>query len=188
VIISKKGHTVLHAPVPLACLCAVLWAAGGALADEPQAWSPPVLVASAWAVADDAVLDALRGGFEIPSLIPGLAVSFGFVRTVTINGDLVSQARFQLPDLSRISVDQARQVSDALAQAKLVQNGLGNSVSGAAVLPALAGATVVQNTLSNQAIQTLTQIDAGVNSLGILRSINTRGALQDALIGALGVR
>jgi hypothetical protein len=52
----------------------------------------------------------------------------------------------------------------------------------------LGAATVVQNSLNNQDIRTLTQINAGVNSLGILHAINTQGALRDALIGAVGLR
>jgi hypothetical protein len=112
---------------------------------------------------------------------------------------LVSQAAFKLPDLSQISVEQARQVNDALAQAKLVQTGAGNSVGSAlgsglggdnplAGLAGLGAATVVQNSLNNQNIQTLTQIDAGVNSLGMLHAINTQGVLRDALMGAVGPR
>lgn len=192
---------MLYFPGRRGCVCALLWAAGAALADDSpapaaQAQVPPLralasaslFVASAWHAVDDAVLERLRGGFELSSLGAGLAVSFGFVRSVVINGDLVSQTRFSLPDLAHISNDQARLVSDALAQAHVVQNGLGNSV-GAGELPAsLAATTVVQNSLNNQHIQTLTQIDAGVNSLGLLRSMNAQGALRDALMGAARLR
>lgn len=181
---------MLHAGYRLTCVCAMLWAAGAALAEESLAVPErPVFMASDWQAAGDALLDSVRGGFEVSSLIPGLTVSFGFVRTVTINGDLVSQARFSLPDLSSISADQAKQVTDALTQARIVQNGVGNYLGSTNnLLPGLGAATVVQNTLNNQNIQTLTQIDAGVNSLGMLHSINTQGVLRDALMGALGVR
>ena len=105
-------------------------------------------------------------------------------------------------EVAHISADQAQQVSTALARAGVVQNGLGNSVGsgsgaivardagslvvGAIPLAGLAGATVVQNSLNDQSIRTLTQIDAGVNSLGILHTINLLGILRDALIGAVG--
>ncbi len=177
---------MLNLPARWSCACALLWAAGGALAADGPTASP--FLATAWQAVDDEVLDQMRGGFELSSVGSGLAVSFGFVRSVMINGDLVSQTRFSLPDLGHISADQAKLASDALAQAQIVQNGLSNSV-GANNLPVNLGATtVVQNSLSNQNIQTLTQIDAGVNSLGLLRSLNLQGVLQDALVGALRVR
>jgi hypothetical protein len=172
------------------CLCAVLWAANAAHADAD---APPLpgretLVAQAWRVADDAQLEAMRGGFELGSLVPGLAVSFGFARSVSINGERVFEMRFNLPDLAHITTDQAKQVSAVLAHAMVVQNGLGNSVGSGTTQRGLGTATVVQNSLNNQNIQTLTQIDAGVNSMGLLRSILTRGTLRDALMDAIGVR
>lgn len=157
---------MLHVPCRLACVCAVLWATVVAWADEPQAPGYQAFVASDWSAANDEVLDNLRGGFEMPFGASGLAVSFGFVRSVSINGELVSQTRFNLPDISNITAAQAMQVSGALAQASMA----------------------VQNSLNNQNIQTLTQIDTGVNSLGLLHSMNAMGVLRDALIGAVGVR
>lgn len=147
-------------------VCALLCASGSAWAQQALPPDVPAFDASAWSAADDAVLERLRGGFEWSSVASGLAVSFGFVRSVSINGELVQQTRFSLPDLAHVTPEQAMQVSDALAQT----------------------ATAVQNSLSNQNIQTLTQIDAGVNSLGILQSLNSQGVLRDALIGAVGVR
>src|SRR5450830_136650 len=76
-----------------------------------------------WVAASDDQLDDLRGGFETPS---GLVVSFGFVRTVSINGDLVNRTSFDLPDLSKITAEQASIASASIAQAALVQNGNGN--------------------------------------------------------------
>ena len=46
-------------------------------------------------------------------------------------------------------------------------------------------ATVVQNTLNNQAIQTRTVIDATTNALSLARGANTAAALRDALTRAL---
>jgi hypothetical protein len=123
-------------------------------------------VANEWTAVDDTALDTLRGGFEMPAMSMGLAVSFSFVRSFNANGERVSETRFTLPDISSITAAQASQVSEAMAQAT----------------------TAVQNNLNNQKIQTLTQIDAGINSLGILRAINSQGVLRDALLGALGVR
>lgn len=235
-----------------ALVAALTCAVGSAQAAQAQR-AAMGFVPAAWQAVSDAQLDALRGGFEIK---PNLSVSFGFMRSVTINGDLVSEISFHLPDLSSITADQARMVSDALAKANIIQNGIGNRVgaslagsalpavtapaappasvapaapqsvaagaaSGAAPIaasvpvaasapqlpaaqlaPALptsvslvpmapmvpAAVTVVQNTLDNQAIKSMTVIDAGVNSLGLLRSINVQTVLKDALMGAIGVR
>lgn len=179
---------MLQFPLRLLCACTLVWAAGTARAEEPQDSGREAFVAYDWQAAGDAQLDALRGGFELSSVSPGLAVSFGFARTVSINGDVVAQTRFTLPDLAHISAEQARQVTDALGHAQLVQNGLGNSVGSGNVPVGLAAASIVQNSLNNQNIQTLTQIDAGVNSMGMLHSMNTQGALRDALMGAIGAR
>lgn len=157
---------MLHISTRLACVCALLCATAAAGADEAPAPARQAFVGADWQAASDTLLDSQRGGFEQSMLASGLAVSLGFVRSVSINGELVSQTRFSLPDLSAISAEQAMQLGDALAQA----------------------ATVVQNSLNNQNIQTLTQIDAGVNSLGLLHAINSQGVLRDALIGAVGVR
>ncbi|RFO94673.1 hypothetical protein DIC66_22305 [Rhodoferax lacus] len=201
----------------LACVvaCALLCSAGVVKANALHGIYSEPFDATAWQAAEDSILDSMRGGFQVNPSIPGLAISFGFTRSVTVNGDLASQIHFTLPDLSHISVDQAKQVSDALAQARIVQTGAGNSVvagnvgavstgssvpsdgslaansSGIApVVPvaALTNPTVIQNTLSNQHIQALTQIDTGVNSLGMLHAINSQGILRDAIIGAIGVR
>lgn len=137
--------------------------------------------AEKWVAMSNELLDTLRGGFATNN---GLSVSFGFVRTITINGDVVSQARFNLPDLSNISAEQAKVVSMALAGAHIVQNGAGNSVGSNNAPQGLPAITVVQNSLDQQAIQSLTVIDSAVNSLGFLKSINVLNTLKDALFGA----
>lgn len=247
---TTHQHTLRTRALVVALTCAV----GSAQAAQAQQ-AAMGFVPAAWQAVSDAQLDTLRGGFEIK---PNLSVSFGFMRSVTINGDLVSEISFHLPDLSSITADQARMVSDALTKANIIQNGIGNrvgaslagsalpavtapastpapasvapgasqptvvgaatgaapasasmplatsapSVPAAQVAPALptsvslvpmapmvpAAVTVVQNTLDNQAIKSMTVIDAGVNSLGLLRSINVQAVLKDALMGAIGVR
>lgn len=136
---------------------------------------------AAWVPVPDEVLGSARGGFQLDT---ELRVSFGFVRSVSINGDLVHSTRFTLPDLSRITELQAQVVSAALAEAGLVQVGTGNSIA-PAVIAQIPTGTVIQNTLNNQAIQSLTVINAGVNSQSILKSINIQGILNDALMGVL---
>ena len=246
----QHQHQYRHPLRTRALVAALACAVGSAQAAQALPALAPGFVPESWQAASDAQLDALRGGFEIR---PNLSVSFGFVRSVTINGDLVSEISFHLPDLSNISADQARMVSEALTKANIIQNGIGNrvgaslagtllpagavqppkgapsstvaeaaavaspvavapppstptpsapSVPAAQVAPTLptsvalvpmapmvpAAVTVVQNTLDNQAIKSMTVIDAGVNSLGLLRSINVQTVLKDALMGAIGVR
>ncbi len=139
---------------------------------------------SEWKFASNEQLDTLRGGFESPT---GMTVSFGLVRTVSINGDVVNRTSFNLPDVSKITAEQARAVSTAMAETRLVQNGGGNVVSDS-VRSQLSGGTLIQNSLNDQTIQTLTVINAGVNSLGLFKSINLQGAFKDALFGAFGSR
>ena len=139
---------------------------------------------SQWKAVSNEQLDTLRGGFETPS---GMTVSFGLVRTVSINGDVVNRTSFNLPDVSKISAEQARAVSTAIAETRLVQNGGGNVVSDS-VRSQLSGGTLIQNSLNDQTIQTLTVINAGVNSLGLFKSLNLQGAFKDALFGAFGSR
>ena len=151
-----------------------------------------------WVAVSNEKLDQLRGGFDVGR---GLTVSFGFIRTVMINGDLVTKSSFNIPDIAKITPDQAKTTAIAMAQAGVVvQNGPGNSVESLAgkgittptptlsPLPiALPTSTIVQNSLNNQNIQTLTVINTGVNSLSLLKTINTQIVLKEALLDALGV-
>lgn len=145
---------------------------------ELQAVERTTFQPAQWMPASDAQLDKARGGFNLDT---GLNVSFGIIRTVTINGDLVSRTNFDLPDITRINSDQARLVRTALGDSGLIQNGTGNFID-AGIVTGLNGSTVIQNSLNDQQIQTLTVINTGVNSLGLLKSINTQGVLRDSLL------
>ena len=144
-----------------------LWAAERIIF-QPKQWIP----------ASTEQLDNTRGGFNLDT---GLNVSFGIIRTVTINGNLVSRTNFELPDITRINADQARLVNKALGETGLIQSGSGNFVD-PSIMANLNGGTFIQNSLNDQQIQTLTVINTGVNSLGLLKSINTQGVLTDSLL------
>ena len=131
-----------------------------------------------WISASNAQMDNTRGGFNLDT---GLNVSFGIIRTVTINGNLVSRTNFDLPDITRINADQARLVNKALGETGLIQSGSGNFID-PSIMTSLNGGTIIQNSLNDQQIQTLTVINTGVNSLGLLKSINTQGVLADSLL------
>ncbi|AOZ01936.1 hypothetical protein BKK81_21560 [Cupriavidus sp. USMAHM13] len=63
----------------------------------------------------------------------------------------------------------------------LVQNGGGNSIAPGAI-PASLAATVIQNSLNNQAIASLTSINAAVNTLGAFRAMQAGALLNSTLI------
>lgn len=151
----------------------------GLAAEERQAFQP-----DEWVAVSDQQLDTQRGGFDAGS---GLAVSFGIIRTVMVNGDLVSKTSFNLPDVTKITSEQARLASAAMAESGLVQIGPNNFVD-AGVRSSLATGTLIQNSLNDQQIQTLTIINTGVNSLVLLKALNTQTVLNDALLGAVGSR
>ncbi|EHP42548.1 flagellin-like periplasmic protein [Cupriavidus basilensis OR16] len=223
-----------------------------AQADAPRVHAARSTMASWKPVAQDR-LDDLRGGFDVG----GLQVSFGIERAVIINGALVVATSITIPDVSRITADQATRLAAALGVAagsgaaagaavsnalasnpvtgangssstgasssstgasasaagtpgtsvtslpasaiaaasaavtsngvlNLIQNGPGNSVAASA----LAGspATVIQNTLNNQSIQSLVTINAGVNTLQAFRSEMAGLALSNALLNSASRR
>ncbi|WP_354687687.1 flagellin [Cupriavidus necator] len=80
-------------------------------------------------------LDEMRGGYEVP----GLQVSFGIERAVYINGALVVATSITIPDVSRITADQAAQLASALGPAIVAS-------TNAAVNNALAGNPVTAGT------------------------------------------
>jgi hypothetical protein len=139
----------------------------------PAAWGG----ADDWVAVDAATLDGLRGGFTTPT---GLDVSLGIERVVSINGELVSRTTFQIDDVGNIGIEQARQTSAALSGIKLIQNGDDTMKLTGFASATLAG-TVIQNSLSDQRIDSRTVINASVNSMGLLKTINFQGSLSDAL-------
>lgn len=149
-------------------------AAVAAVASAPAA--PPVQVASAmgagWRTLGDRQLDRVRGGFVTPS---GLVLSFGIERAVYINGQLVTTTRLQLSELGQISATGAPMT--------LVQNGAVQQLRSDA-LPGAIG-TVIQNSLDGQRIQSVTTINATVNSADILRAMNLHNTLRSAVVDSL---
>lgn len=146
-----------HAVVA-ACAC---WP-GAAGAQQPGV---PSLPRGDWTPLAEARLDAMRGGFQLPS---GLVLSFGIERAAWVNGQLVATQRYDTGGGGRPG-------------ALLVQVGPGNH---AGALPP--GAVVIQNTLDDQHIRIGTRIDTAVGTLGMFQAINVQDTLQDALKGASG--
>ena len=158
----------------LAC-AGLLCGTGGVLAQSAGA--------GGWQPVGDAVLAEARGGFELDS---GLVMSLGIERVVAINGDVVSSSTFNIPDVSKLSAEQAGNASVTLSSLNLLQNGAGNSFQ--ATLPQTVGATVVQNSLNDQVLASRTVINASVNSLELLKTINFQDSLRTALSNSVGPR
>lgn len=128
-------------------------------------------------------LDELRGGFDRG----GLQVSFGLERLTYVNDQLVARSAVELPDLRRITPEQAAEFSAEIGRVQLVQNGPGNVFVEPPAGSVLAG-TVIQNTLNDQAIRHLTTLNATANSLQFLKNMNLQSVLQEALAAPLGLR
>ncbi|MGN6329678.1 MAG: hypothetical protein ACTHL5_12155 [Rhodanobacter sp.] len=136
-----------------------------------NAWSPP---------ASNAQLDAMRGGFDNGN---GLLASFGIDRVVYVNGSLAARTSVSIPDIGHMTAAQARALAAFDGVVAVVQGGQGNT---AALAPSGATATVIQNSLDGQHIQSLTTIDASVDHLARFRSARLGDSLQGALIQSLG--
>jgi hypothetical protein len=156
-----------------------VWLAGLALAAGSAAAAPP---AADWSPVSAGVLDAARGGFTDSH---GLAVSFGLERLVSLNGEVIARTSVQVPDISHLTAEQVRQTSEALSSVKLIQAGHDNIYTRSLPSP-MSGATVVQNSLNDQAIRTQTVINASANSLALLQTLNFGRSLAEALAGSAG--
>lgn len=168
----------------LAVTAATAWggeagAQGGAGLPAPPETAPPATadrsIGPGWVALPGERLAALRGGFELPS---GLPVSFGIERVAYVNGTLVASASVNIPDVSRMTPQQA-QALQGFGRPLVIQLGGGNhfDVSGA-----LGGGAVFQNTLDGQHVQALTTINVGVGTLGLFQELNSLSALQNALL------
>lgn len=128
---------------------------------------------------EDDQLDNLRGGFQTAD---GLSVSFGIERVVYVNGVLQSTTALRVEDLGSLRGGTAGPtvVLPAGSTVALIQNGSGNAVATNALSGSALG-TIVQNSLDNQKIQTVTTINATVNSVQALQAIRMQQSMQEAL-------
>ncbi|NUZ05751.1 hypothetical protein [Piscinibacter koreensis] len=128
-------------------------------------------------------LDDVRGGFQTPG---GLQVSFGIERAVYINDKLVTTTSLNVSDLGKVAggAAAAGAVTSGTGNLALVQTGNGNTVINGPLSGNALG-TIVQNTLDNQKIQSVTSINATVNSMQMLKSHNFVSSLRGAVIDSL---
>ena len=158
----------------IATVIAVL-AAGHAIAGDDNIKKP----AREWPAVDAARLAEMRGGFVTPS---GLILSLGIERSVAINGITVSQSSLHISDVRAIGSAEALALKNALQPGALQRGADGLLTSSAGQL---AGGTIVQNALNDQAIATRTVISTTVNSGSLLKEINFMSSVRDANIGAM---
>jgi hypothetical protein len=127
-------------------------------------------------------LDHVRGGFDSN----GVQISFGIERAFYINGALVTTTSLNVSELSKMSAGQSpvASVSTAPGSLTLIQNGAGNSFVSGPISAANVG-TVIQNTLDNQKIQSITSINASVNSLQLVRELNFQSSLRGVITDSL---
>ena len=160
----------------LACVLCGLGASPATVAAAgPQPLGSAAL-GSEWIPVSPTRLAAMRGGLVLPS---GLSLSFGIDRLVFVNGDLVASTRLHIPDVANMTSEEAAALV-SLNQGMVVQVGQGNVVT-----PGAGGnGLVIQNTLDNQDIRALTNLQVAVDTLGMLQEINSYGALHDAIIAS----
>ncbi len=125
-------------------------------------------------------LQEIRGGFELPA---NLLASLKIERIAEINGVRVAHITADIPDIARMTPEQARALAEA-GGTLLIQNGPAN-VYHTNLGPV---STVIQNTLNDQHLVALTSISVQVNSLSALQEMNFQDGLSQTLGAIAGVR
>ncbi|MCT7057460.1 hypothetical protein, partial [Salmonella enterica] len=74
----------------------------------------------------------------------GLVASFGIDRAVYLNGNLVTQTSFNVPDVAHMTATQAAAMESALNAMSITQGGPNNTFDPSA-LGSTSGGTVIQN-------------------------------------------
>ena len=156
--------------LPLLLTTLVLGVVSGiAFATPPQ--RAPLL--ADWVAIDPALLDEMRGGF---STADGTLLSFGIERAVYVNGELMATTRVQIPDIARMTAEQANDLA-RFNEGVVVQVGSANTFEPVGGLNGL----VIQNTLDGQDIRALTTVNVGVDTLAAFQDLNDAATLHTAL-------
>src|SRR5579859_3917583 len=135
-----------------------------------------------WMPVSQATLDETRGGYDLGN---GLLASFGIDRAVYVNGNLVTSTSFNVPDIAHMTATQASAMATALNSVSLTQIGP-NNVFDPSSLGKTSAASVIQNTLNGQNIQSITTLNTTVNTLNAFRQTSFQDALQQAQLQSLG--
>lgn len=134
---NPKSRTGLRVVLPLCLLGsagvahAMPGSEAGNAAPQPQPSTAPSAdqappdIAGLGQPVSDANLDHARGGFDLGG---GLVASFGLQEETYINGLLVMSTSINIPDISKITQQQAAALASTLDGLNLLQNGPGNGV------------------------------------------------------------
>lgn len=141
------------------CWIAALLHSSGPVRGDPAA-------APDWVPLDPERLAELRGGFETTA---GLVLSFGIERAVYVNGELLAHTSVEIPDIRHMTPEQAAALDAAANSVVVIRNGPNNNVDIASIAP---GTTVIQNTLNDQHIVSLTTLSVDANALSMFQGIN----------------
>lgn len=156
--------------LPLLLATLVLGVVSGiACAAPPQRATLP----GSWVAVDPALLDEMRGGF---STADGTLLSFGIERAVYVNGELMATTRVQIPDIARMTAEQANDLA-RFNDGVVVQVGDANTFEPVGGLNGL----VIQNSLDGQDIRALTTVNVGVDTLAAFQDLNDAATLHTAL-------
>lgn len=146
------------------------------LAAVPLFASATEPLGSQWVAVDPALLEEMRGGFTTSD---GLSLSFGIERAVFVNGELLATTRVQIPDVARMTAEQAQELA-RFNEGVVVQVGPGNTFERNGNL----NGVLIQNTLDGQDIRALTTVNVGVDTLGAFQDLNTQQTLSNAMVTA----
>jgi hypothetical protein len=149
----------------------------------------------------DEALSQVRGGFDLGG---NLVASFALERTVLVNGAEALRTTVAVPDVARMTQEQAQSLSDALRTTVVstvpastdTVSSVGAPASSSPALPTLpvpnvavsslpggsGPGLVLQNALDNQSILATTRIDAAVNTGALLQNLRLDEQVRDATI------
>jgi hypothetical protein len=144
------------------------------------AFADDLAFSAATAVTQDA-LDEVRGGFEIPE---NLRASLSLERTAYVNGEQVAHSSVRVADIAHMTTAEASALAEAFTTL-VIQSGPANTFTMPDLGPA---STVIQNTLNDQHLVSLTTLNVEVNSLGAFREFNFQAGLAQTLGASGGVR
>jgi hypothetical protein len=126
---------------------------------------------------EGSALDEMRGGVQLAN---GMNIAIGLTRSASINGIEQYSSSLQLDDF-RAGMGAATLDGIGL---NVVQNGTGNFVAPGVLDGLSAGfGTIIQNSLDNQEISTLSTFDIAISDVGsAIRDIAASQALSDSLL------
>ena len=161
--------------------CLVAFATVASMAANTAAAAGPALPGNdrlgvEWVAVDPALLEDMRGGFQTAN---GMSLSFGIERAVFVNGEMIASTRVQIPDVGRMTSDQAQELA-RFNQGQVIQVGGGNTFEPSTTFNGL----LIQNTLNDQDIRALTTVNVGVDTLSAFQDLNMNQALQNAMVAA----